>query len=235
MRAFSISLATSILSGQRSRSFQLGQRLVPVAKSIPGHSRTHLTWVSPMRPRFDAGPKSRKVMVSWMQQHWITSQSQQNVEEKSPAATTAPTYNNFIDRLPAAWAPYAFLTRIDKPIGTWLLYWPCGKIPLDTILLTLLIFLSSLGSLEYNHGGHTPTGPSDQHIGNVVTFRDRCDYDAWRRVYDQRSMGPGYRWQSGTHQGTTDCIGCGDASSSHCVSRGPINRWSSHPDSTQQL
>jgi 4-hydroxybenzoate polyprenyltransferase len=37
-------------------------------------------------------------------------------------------YNNWLDHLPAKIAPYAFLTRIDKPIGTWLLFWPCGKI-----------------------------------------------------------------------------------------------------------
>lgn len=36
-------------------------------------------------------------------------------------------YNNWLDHLPAKIAPYAFLTRIDKPIGTWLLFWPCGK------------------------------------------------------------------------------------------------------------
>lgn len=38
-------------------------------------------------------------------------------------------YNNWLDHLPAKIAPYAFLTRIDKPIGTWLLFWPCGKSP----------------------------------------------------------------------------------------------------------
>lgn len=35
-------------------------------------------------------------------------------------------YNNWLDHLPAKVAPYAFLTRIDKPIGTWLLFWPCA-------------------------------------------------------------------------------------------------------------
>jgi 4-hydroxybenzoate polyprenyltransferase len=36
-------------------------------------------------------------------------------------------YNSWLDHLPAKIAPYAYLTRIDKPIGTWLLFWPCGK------------------------------------------------------------------------------------------------------------
>lgn len=27
--------------------------------------------------------------------------------------------------LPESWRPYAYLARMDKPIGTWLLAWPC--------------------------------------------------------------------------------------------------------------
>ncbi len=32
---------------------------------------------------------------------------------------------NPVDYLPASWQPYARLARLDRPIGTWLLYWPC--------------------------------------------------------------------------------------------------------------
>jgi 4-hydroxybenzoate polyprenyltransferase len=32
----------------------------------------------------------------------------------------------FIGALPAALRPYASLLRLDRPIGTWLLYWPCA-------------------------------------------------------------------------------------------------------------
>jgi 4-hydroxybenzoate polyprenyltransferase len=31
----------------------------------------------------------------------------------------------WLDRLPAPWVPYAQLMRLEKPIGTWLLAWPC--------------------------------------------------------------------------------------------------------------
>ena len=31
-----------------------------------------------------------------------------------------------IGGLPKAWRPYASLMRLDRPIGTWLLYWPCA-------------------------------------------------------------------------------------------------------------
>ena len=32
----------------------------------------------------------------------------------------------FIGSLPASMRPYASLMRLDRPIGTWLLYWPCA-------------------------------------------------------------------------------------------------------------
>lgn len=32
----------------------------------------------------------------------------------------------WIGALPAAWRPYARLARFDRPIGSWLLFWPCG-------------------------------------------------------------------------------------------------------------
>jgi 4-hydroxybenzoate polyprenyltransferase len=31
-----------------------------------------------------------------------------------------------IGALPKRWRPYASLMRVDRPIGTWLLYWPCA-------------------------------------------------------------------------------------------------------------
>jgi len=33
---------------------------------------------------------------------------------------------SWVDRLPAKLQPYFYLTRIDKPIGTLLLFYPCG-------------------------------------------------------------------------------------------------------------
>ena len=32
----------------------------------------------------------------------------------------------FVALLPAAARPYALLARFDRPIGWWLLYWPCA-------------------------------------------------------------------------------------------------------------
>lgn len=32
---------------------------------------------------------------------------------------------SWVDRAPAHWQPYLRLARLDRPIGTWLLFWPC--------------------------------------------------------------------------------------------------------------
>ncbi|MEE8372077.1 MAG: 4-hydroxybenzoate octaprenyltransferase [Sphingomonadales bacterium] len=43
---------------------------------------------------------------------------------EEPLADVAP--NNWVDALaPRAWRPYLRLMRADRPIGTWLLLWPC--------------------------------------------------------------------------------------------------------------
>ncbi|KAK7203848.1 UbiA prenyltransferase family-domain-containing protein [Myxozyma melibiosi] len=42
-----------------------------------------------------------------------------------PPAAPAPQTSWLLRNLPAKAVPYAQLIRIDKPVGTWLLYWPC--------------------------------------------------------------------------------------------------------------
>ena len=32
----------------------------------------------------------------------------------------------FIGAMPRSLRPYGSLMRLDRPIGTWLLYWPCA-------------------------------------------------------------------------------------------------------------
>ncbi|ORX71305.1 4-hydroxybenzoate polyprenyl transferase [Linderina pennispora] len=49
-----------------------------------------------------------------------------SLSSSEPAVPAVPSYGPFIDRFPKSTRPYLFLTRIDKPIGTWLLYWPCA-------------------------------------------------------------------------------------------------------------
>jgi 4-hydroxybenzoate polyprenyltransferase len=47
-----------------------------------------------------------------------TSEDGQNSQPSPPPKT-------WVDKLPASWIPYAHLSRLEKPIGTWLLAWPC--------------------------------------------------------------------------------------------------------------
>ena len=32
---------------------------------------------------------------------------------------------SWVENAPVAWQPYLRLARLDRPIGTWLLFWPC--------------------------------------------------------------------------------------------------------------
>lgn len=54
------------------------------------------------------------------------SQDESNSSTNSPPLTSDPPILTWVDRyLPAKFHPYARLARVDKPIGTWLLLWPC--------------------------------------------------------------------------------------------------------------
>ncbi|OZJ03608.1 hypothetical protein BZG36_03699 [Bifiguratus adelaidae] len=45
----------------------------------------------------------------------------------NPTTPTPPAnYGTWLDKMPSSWRPYLYLMRLDKPIGTWLLYWPCA-------------------------------------------------------------------------------------------------------------
>jgi hypothetical protein len=70
-----------------------------------------------LKPHFN-----RSMPIYYQQQHWTSTVSSTATTKKEERII----YNNWLDHLPAKIAPYAFLTRIDKPIGTWLLFWPCG-------------------------------------------------------------------------------------------------------------
>lgn len=46
----------------------------------------------------------------------------------SPTAETPPPslVASLVERSPSCLQPYLRLTRVDRPIGSWLLYWPCA-------------------------------------------------------------------------------------------------------------
>jgi len=69
---------------------------------------------------------------------------------KTKAGTDIPA-EGLIAQLPRSWRPYARLARLDRPIGTWLLLWPCwwslalaGDRPWPDSLLMLLFGLGAV-------------------------------------------------------------------------------------------
>ena len=58
-----------------------------------------------------------------------------------PGAPAAPP-TTWVDRLPRPVRPYLYLTRIDKPIGTLLLFYPCS-----TCFLASLVRVLTLGPI----------------------------------------------------------------------------------------
>jgi len=54
--------------------------------------------------------------------------------QKRHSGTTTPTPRlplpaRIVSSLPASIKPYAYLARLHAPVGSWLLYWPCGLSP----------------------------------------------------------------------------------------------------------
>ncbi len=68
---------------------------------------------------------------------------------------------NWVDRFaPAAWRPYFKLARLDRPIGTWLLLWPCWwsialAAPAGGFPDPLLILLFGIGAVVMRGAGCT--------------------------------------------------------------------------------
>lgn len=70
------------------------------------------------------------------------------MRDQSPADASK---NNWVDQfLPTAFIPYARLARLDRPIGSWLLFWPClwgvwlAQLETGLIPLTQTFYISAL-------------------------------------------------------------------------------------------
>jgi len=93
-------------------------------------------WSSVSLPRL--GPRITDHERRLIQTSMIRFSRQTNKQDgrTTPVTVTAPVLDNdrykeaspWIDRLlPKQLMPYARLARLDRPIGTWLLYLPCSK------------------------------------------------------------------------------------------------------------
>lgn len=57
--------------------------------------------------------------------HYSTSNQQPPLPPTPPSTPTNKPTQGWTARLPPSFIPFAHLSRLDKPIGTWLLAWPC--------------------------------------------------------------------------------------------------------------
>jgi 4-hydroxybenzoate polyprenyltransferase len=100
-----------------------------------------------------------------------------DVEPIVDRATPDAVDRSWVELLPASWRPYARLARFDRPIGTWLLFWPCawgmalaGGLPQDVYLLLLF----ALGSLAMRGAGCVYNDIVDRDLdAQVARTRDR--------------------------------------------------------------
>lgn len=98
--------------------------------------------------------------------------------------TSSGPQKSWVDRLPQKVQPYAHLTRIDKPIGTLLLFYPCAwsitmaSYALQTPYTVPLTYMSlfGLGALVMRGAGCTINDMWDKNLDKAVDrTRDRPD------------------------------------------------------------
>ncbi|KAI9781814.1 MAG: Para-hydroxybenzoate--polyprenyltransferase, mitochondrial precursor (PHB:polyprenyltransferase) [Candelina submexicana] len=103
---------------------------------------------------------------------------------RAPAASTttstyAPPMSGLLSILPSCWIPYAELIRLDKPTGTYYLFFPClfstllaaplaaPIAPLSTVLTTTILFLT--GALVMRGAGCTINDLWDRNLDPYVS------------------------------------------------------------------
>jgi hypothetical protein len=90
----------------------------------------------------------------------------------------------FVERCPQKLRPYLYLARLDKPIGTLLLFYPCGS-SRSTRLLQAHIQASLV-----NYDGGARSRRSVAHPCLLYhSVRNRCIHNERRRMYHKRSLG----------------------------------------------
>ncbi|KAI0796539.1 4-hydroxybenzoate polyprenyl transferase [Abortiporus biennis] len=122
----------------------------------------------------------RKNGPSFYIRHSLTKpfSSTPRILESSPSTTPLPPAapSSWIDRLPAKVQPYVHLTRMDKPIGTILLFYPCtwsitmASYALQTPLTTPLTYISlfGIGALVMRGAGCTINDMWDRNLDKAV-------------------------------------------------------------------
>ena len=101
------------------------------------------------------------------------------MRDQSPADASN---NNWVNQfLPTPFIPYARLARLDRPIGSWLLFWPClwgvwlaqletGLIPLSQTFYISALF--AVGAIVMRGAGCTYNDIVDRVWGNIWLIDD---------------------------------------------------------------
>lgn len=123
-------------------------------------------------------------------QQWKTQiliRSISNKKQDTPAVSTIQVPNSWVEYLPAKARPYLYLTRVDKPIGTLLLFYPCGRYTLHGPMHTP--FSSTTTSMVNNYGILCAAVALHGSSNIYQSLWVRCPRYAWSRLYDQRYVG----------------------------------------------
>ncbi|KAL1944304.1 hypothetical protein VTO73DRAFT_3489 [Trametes versicolor] len=146
--------------------------LIPVLRSA-NHSwgTSGLVCRSLHALRHHAGPQSARRLTLRQSLLKTAPRRSSTLSDASPAPPTT-----WVDRMPKPVRPYLYLTRIDKPIGTLLLFYPCAwsitmaSYALQTPLTTPLTYISlfGLGALVMRGAGCTINDMWDKDLDKGV-------------------------------------------------------------------
>ena len=105
-----------------------------------------------------------------------------DTQATQPTSVAAPA-KTWVDSLPPKVRPYLYITRVDKPIGTLLLFYPCGQSTSARFGHVQVLRGSSLSLVDY-HGFLRPTNARRYSADVPRNFWDGCTDNARRRVHD---------------------------------------------------
>ncbi|WWD16689.1 4-hydroxybenzoate polyprenyl transferase [Kwoniella shandongensis] len=168
----------SVLSASRSSSVHF--RTAAFSSNPKRTTPTILSTLSPTRRLTTPSPPSSSKPPSLSSTSIPPGASSELVDPTSSTPVTTPAAPNILDKILPRWAmgakPYLLLTRIDKPIGSILLFWPCAwsitmastlhQLPITTPLFYLSLF--ALGSVVMRGAGCTINDMWDSKMDAMV-------------------------------------------------------------------
>mmetsp|Transcript_21466 Transcript_21466/g.64406 ORF Transcript_21466/g.64406 Transcript_21466/m.64406 type:complete len:588 (-) Transcript_21466:108-1871(-) len=93
---------------------------------VPGTGSCHDSHAQPQDFSSGCGNHAQSQNCSSGRDSHAQPQDNSSEHDSHGAASTSASTPSLMGVLPAAALPYAHLMRLDKPIGTWLLAWPCA-------------------------------------------------------------------------------------------------------------